>query len=778
MDYKEDVVLMGHDGPGHIAIAEGRTKLKPLYVHHGKTGQGLSVEMSVKNGPVTLLSVVQKRDGALMLLMAEAESVPGPILEIGNTNSRYRFAMGARKFVETWNQHGPAHHCAVGTGHIGSGIRKFAELIGMELVQVGGYLLLTLAAFLLSLHSGAQTIPRNLLQPYVAALRSELTPKETWKPFPRTPAEWKSSAPDTVLQKMIGAGETALKFEFRSIPATLTLEYVRTGNRVRYEKASFDKRNALWDLVLAESVEGKGRFTDQILNGVWSICEETYWGLPAHLGLQKTGSGLPDVEDPTVDLFTAETAAVMAWTDYFAGAALEKISALVRPRIYYEVNRRVFTPMLTAKYGYLGNGRTDVKLNNWAPWVMSNYCAAALLLEKEEARRTQAVGLAMHYVDIYINGLGEDGGCDEGPGYWTAAGGCVFDVLNLLSDASGGKIDIWRQPIIQKMGAYIYKTHIAKKYFINVADAAPQLVPDAVMLFRFGQAIQDTVMMGFGSWIYHQYSEGHPSYERFHRTRSLYDLSALDGCERYPPIEPLVKDAWFADVQLMVSRNGGGLFLASHGGNNGESHNHNDIGDFIVYAGGDPVVIDIGSGTYTSRTFSRQRYDLWFNSSAYHNVPLVNGFQQPEGGKFEASDVQYRSDGSASVLSMELAHAYPEAAGILAWQRTVRMNKKSGITVTDHWVMKEPIKSLTQTFMTVCPVDLGKPGKICLVTEGHRTVCLDYDAKEWDATIEKMELTSPEDQGVRQHWDDRAIYRVLLTARKPAMKGSSEFSIH
>jgi L-arabinose isomerase len=136
MDYKDDVVLMGHDGPGHIAIAEGKTKVRPLRVYHGKVGRGLSVEMAVRHGPVTLLSVVQTVDGRLKLLMAEAESVPGPILEIGNTNSRYKFACGARQFMEAWNIHGPAHHCAVGVGHLGSRIKKLGQLLGMEVEQV------------------------------------------------------------------------------------------------------------------------------------------------------------------------------------------------------------------------------------------------------------------------------------------------------------------------------------------------------------------------------------------------------------------------------------------------------------------------------------------------------------------------------------------------------------------------------------------------------------------------------------------------------------------
>jgi L-arabinose isomerase len=134
-DFNDDILLMGHDGPGHLAIAEGKIKVRPLRVYHGKVGRGLSVEMSVKHGPVTLLSVVQTAD-RLMLLVAEAESVRGPILEIGNTNSRYKFPIGAKKFMEAWNSHGPAHHCAIGVGHIAGKLKKLAALLKMDCEQI------------------------------------------------------------------------------------------------------------------------------------------------------------------------------------------------------------------------------------------------------------------------------------------------------------------------------------------------------------------------------------------------------------------------------------------------------------------------------------------------------------------------------------------------------------------------------------------------------------------------------------------------------------------
>ncbi|HEV2208556.1 MAG TPA: arabinose isomerase [Verrucomicrobiae bacterium] len=136
MDFTNDLVLMGHDGPGHIAIAQGKTKVRPLKVYHGKVGRGLSVEMSVKHGPVTLLSVAETAEGKLKLVVAEGESVAGPILEIGNTNSRYRFCLGARKFVNDWNAAGPAHHCAVGVGHLAHKLEKLGKLLGLEVTRI------------------------------------------------------------------------------------------------------------------------------------------------------------------------------------------------------------------------------------------------------------------------------------------------------------------------------------------------------------------------------------------------------------------------------------------------------------------------------------------------------------------------------------------------------------------------------------------------------------------------------------------------------------------
>ena len=640
--------------------------------------------------------------------------------------------------------------------------------------------LVTILIILNCYRVNGQITHRNLLPEFTSeALTQAIIPRGNFKPFPQTPEGWKAILPDSVIALIIKKGDDAVNKPFEEIPATVMLEYVRNNNRTDYEKMSFQKRNQLFNMVMAESVEGKGKYIDQIINGIWSICEESFWGISAHVGIQKAGAGLPDVEDPIVDLFSAETGAVLAWTDYFVGPELDKVSKLIRERIRYEIDRRIFKPMTTAKYGWMGGGNPDAKVNNWAPWIASNYITANLLIEKDETKRTQALNIAIKIMNQYVNGLGEDGGCDEGPGYWTAAGACVFDGLNLLYDATNGKYNSYKDPFINKMGAYIYNTHIDGKYFINVADAHPTMEPDGLLIFRFGKDVDNQDMMNMGSWAFHTYDEKGIGLENFHRTRSLYDLLAIKPCAAYPYKENPAKDVWYSDVQLMASRSDNGLFVASHAGNNGESHNHNDVGDFMVYADGNPVIIDVGSGTYTARTFSKDRYKLWFNTSAYHNLPTINGIEQGADIQFAATDVSYTKNKNSSQLSMNIAKAYPETAGVKSWNRTVKLNKTKGdIELKDQYEMNKNPGIVTQTFMTVCNTDITSPGKIIFDLSREKKIYLDYDNKIWNINKEKMNLVTPEDQGLKHSWDGRIIWRILLTAKSPVQKKSILYKIH
>jgi hypothetical protein len=639
------------------------------------------------------------------------------------------------------------------------------------------FFLFFLLSWFVPIRSMAQIIHRNLLQKNCppSQLKQVLVGQADFHPFPRTPGEWKKILPDSIITHLVNNGENALKENFPNVPASVTLDFVRNGNRTRYENISFGKRNRLWNLVLAESVEGKKRFIDAIVDGIWSVSEESFWGVSAHLFIQKAGKGLPDVEEPIVDLFAAETAANLALADYFIGPQLDSISPLIRKRIYYEINRRIFIPLQSAKYEWMGHGDTNAKLNNWDPWIMSNYLAAVLFLEKNPVKRAQYVSKAMQLTNQYINGIGEDGGSEEGPHYWSFGVGCVLDVLNLLSSATHDRINIYNEKIIRNMGAYIYRVHIGGNYFVDVADSHPEEDPGAIMVWRYGQAVADTNLSSFGAWLFRRDHHTQTVDQGFHRVRALFDMSSLGAISADKSIFHENEGAWLPDVQLMTARLSNGLFISAHGGHNGESHNHNDVGDFIIYAGSDPVIIDVGSGTYTAKTFSADRYKLWFNSSAYHNLPTINGQQQEEGAAHAAHNVSYKRDEHQTTLAMNIEKAYPASAGVTSWRRIINTGNEK-ITITDSFETVKPVSSLTQSFMTICSVDISKPGRIFFTTPNGNKVALQY-GNDWQVTKEPISLTTEEEQGLRLTWHDQPIARILLTLRSPASKGRFQYII-
>lgn len=639
-----------------------------------------------------------------------------------------------------------------------------------------------LALLLLILSLAAQQ--HNLLSGrYDAArLKTLLVPAAAWTPFPKiTDREAWAKADPALLRGYYEKGLTFLNYEWPPIPATTSLLIERTGDRASFEAISFKKRQVLGTLVLAEIYENKGRFTDQIINGVWSICEESWWGASAHLPKSPAYKGLMDVTKPFVELFGAETATFLAWVDYFAGDKLDAVSPQVRKRIYYEVNRRVFEPLMTTPHGWMTSNANGRRPNNWNPWICSNWLNAVLLLEKDDTRRTAAVAKICQVLDEFVNPYPNDGGCDEGPGYWGAAAASLYDNIAMLNLASGDAFRyVFDDQKIKNMGRYIYRVQISPVYFVDFADASPKPGMAASMIYRFGKDIGDREMMQFGAY----YRSPEPAGEaRFHYFRLLFELFMQDEFKNAKAALPLPADAWFPDLQVMTARDHAGStagwFIAAKGGNNDESHNHNDVGNFIIYYDGQPLIIDVGSGTYTARTFSSHRYDIWFNCSDYHNLPDIGAEKEPAGPAYKATSVKYRGDKDAAGLSLDLAGAYPAKAGIKKFTRSVLLRRGKEVTVTDELAAGSAI-SVTEHFMTCYPVSAAKAGQLLIhyaPAEGPaKDFVLKYDAAQLKATVEKVPLTAMEDKGVRGNWGDN-IYRVSLSALSPKSAAKFNFTV-
>jgi hypothetical protein len=212
----------------------------------------------------------------------------------------------------------------------------------------------------------------------------------------------------------------------------------------------------------------------------------------------------------------------------------------------------------------------------------------------------------------------------------------------------------------------------------------------------------------------------------------------------------------------MAARLNNGLYIAAHGGHNGESHNHNDVGDILVYDDGYPVIIDVGAGTYTSKTFGKSRYDLWFNTSPYHNLATINGQPQMSGKQFAASEVSYLNNNQTVQFKMNLSKAYPVEAKLENWERMLLIDRAKGITISDKYIFKEKPDSIMQTFMTTCTVNLDIPGVIVFIEPNGQKVKLGYDKNQWAVSKEKIQLTQPEDAKFLVTWEGRDIWRILL----------------
>lgn len=615
----------------------------------------------------------------------------------------------------------------------------------------------------------------TLLQDRVTAesLARDLAAPGAWHPFPRIDdREGWTAIPASRRTSLIAAGETHAGREWPPLRATVFLEFVRTGNRNHYEEPHFGRRTALLDLIVAECVENQGRFLNDIIDGLWAVMEESFWGVSAHSYSERFGRGLPDTSWPVVDLFAAETGALLSWSLYLLEPVLGDVPQ-IPDRIRRDVTNRILDPYRSVdSWAWFNiNAATGRPPNNWNPWIHSNIIACALLVDDDVDRRAATIHRALVGTDRFLAGYFADGGCDEGISYWGRAGASLFDCLDLLFRASDGKIAWWDVPLVREIGRYVTHAHIGGPWYVNFADGAAKPLPDAGVVYRYGMRIEDEALQAQGAEAARHSSGFGTRGDSFgRRLGSLFEPISDQAAASSPALE---RDTWLDGLEVLIAREHGGsndgLFLAAKGGHNEESHNHLDVGQVIVGYGGVPYLIDVGVETYTRKTFSAERYDIWTMQSQYHNLPTINGHGQAVGYEARATDVTATLTGDRAGLILDLAEAYPEEAGITSWVRDVRLDRgrAASVTLTDSWVLEEEPQSLTLTLMSAFPVEVEASNDL-LIRGSAGDLKIALGTADLLPVVESISI---DDERLHPVWGD-SLWRVVFTLANPPREGS------
>ena len=332
----------------------------------------------------------------------------------------------------------------------------------------------------------------------------------------------------------IAEAESEMEYAWPTIRASAIMEYKKSGDRLIMENVHFDRRNHLVLFALAELKENKGRFLSQIVDGLFAICEESYWGLSAHW--IRGAKNIPTPAEPYIDLFAAETAEQLTMVTALLREPLATFCPEILDRVAYELEIRIKHPYLT-HYDYWWMGYHK-KVNNWNPWILSNLLTVFLLTEKNERRLHRALEKMLEEIQTYYDSMPADGGCDEGPGYWGRAGASLFEFLYQLKVSTDGAIDFFGDEKIRAIATYLQKAHTVADFFANVADAHfGSHAGSMPLLFGFARETKQSALMNFSAAVYRDRSKHCAPLHHGIRTmrRLIYHAEFLQEMERYPP---------------------------------------------------------------------------------------------------------------------------------------------------------------------------------------------------------------------------------------------------
>ena len=472
------------------------------------------------------------------------------------------------------------------------------------------------------------------------------------------------------------------------------MAFTRSDDRQAWEQPYFLRRKKLIAALLGACLSGgTGEDLDAVADGIWLICEETSWVISAHNGGEHDGvephlpSPLPDPERPYVDLFAAQTAMILSLTCQLLEATLDGVSPQIRRRVRAEIERRVLIPFESRDdFWWMGFIRRD--LCNWTPWIVSNVMLCACAWIDDAPRLAALLERGCGMLDRYLEVIPPDGGCDEGPGYWSMTGGALLDCLELLSNVTGGQMAFWRDEKLGNLLRYPLNMWLGGEWFVNFADCDARPDIPGERLARAGECLGDGALVALGGRFW-----GLPEDEVADTPQLWRLLNRLFAPRPAATVAQPPADLWLPDLQTRLLRRGG-VALVCKGGVNAGSHNHNDCGGFMLYVDGEPQLVDAGNMVYTGKTFSEARYTLWNIRSMYHSVPMIGPHEQAAGPEFAARDVARRDDG----LAMDIAGAYPPEAGARTLNRAFALEASGRLTLTDRIALDAPLP-VTEVFL-------------------------------------------------------------------------------
>ena len=511
------------------------------------------------------------------------------------------------------------------------------------------------------------------------------------------------------------------------LTASAYLAFAERGDRAVFETPYFARRKKLIAAVTGYCAAPNEADLREAADGLWCICEESSWVISAHNCDAHPGAPtprekpLPDTEDAGLDLFSAQTAMILSLTLALMGDALDRVTPMLAERAGRELERRVLAPFQHRDdFWWMGVTRQD--LCNWTPWIVSNVLLTAALRVPERRRLARLVDRGLRMTDRWLRCVPEDGGCDEGVGYWNMAGGALMDILQLMAGLTGGAMDFHTDAKLRGILSFPAKMWLGGGWFVNFADcdAKPEVCGER--LCAAGAYLGDAELQKLSAALLlgpEADLRDTPQFWRLLNRLFSRDIPK-DGAAR--PAE----DVWLPDLQVRLLRRGP-LTLIAKGGHNGESHNHNDVGSFIVCADGEPEIVDAGNLEYTGKTFSAERYTIWNTRSRNHNVPLIGECEQQAGTAFAAAAVQGLPDG----LSLELGGAYPEEAGVVSCEREMRIDAEA-VCVRDVIALREA-QPVTFTLMlrrepAVCGERAVRCGPLCIAWDRQAAVSTEHFA--------------------------------------------------